>query len=78
MASGSNGMMKSPSGLFCSEAIFASRRLGARPTEQVTPHDVLISARRRSASVRMSPKRWTVPVTSRNASSTETPSTNGE
>ena len=78
IASGPNGVTKRPSGFASSLPIFARRRFGAMPTEQVRPQAARTSARRRSPSVRASPKRWTVPEMSRNASSTDTPSTNGE
>ena len=51
---------------------------GASPTEHVRRHTSHTSALSFSPRVRGSPKRCNVPVTSRNASSTDTPSTNGE
>ena len=83
ISSGSNGMRVSPSGLRCSDPIFASSLLGAIPTEQVTPQTRRISLRSASPSATarsaadVPRKRWSEPAMSRNASSTETPSTYG-
>ena len=41
---GSNGISVKPSGLFCSEPIFARSLFGAMPTEHVTPQTRRISA----------------------------------
>ncbi len=70
-------MTVSPSGLFKSDASLAKNLLGATPTEAVSPVWAWISALMLFAIVRASPNFLVAPVTSRNASSTETGCTNG-
>ena len=72
-----SSMRHMPSGLLRSEAIFASSLFGAIPTEAVKP---VCCAMRRLISVPMrkaSPHNCRLAVTSRNASSSDRPSTNG-
>ena len=67
-----------PSGFATSLAIFATIFTGAMPTETASSVSRRISARRRSPTSAGGPSRRSLPVRSRNASSSERPSTRGE
>jgi hypothetical protein len=58
-------------------AIFATSFTGAMPTETASPVSARTSARNRSPTSRAGPSRRSVPLMSRKASSSESPSTAG-
>ncbi len=67
-----------PSGLFMSEAIFATNLEAATPADTVSPVSAATAALIFRAISTAPPKSRSVPVTSRNASSMESASTRGE